>query len=160
MASRSYSIWIVLLEDNWQQAADIREDLRDAFADSRIDVFKTVSEFDDWLKKTGVGSADLLHTPDIFILDMMVRGHTPDPKHRLESLGGVDFFTAGAKCFDALAEKGLERSTLIYTAADKEDLEAAGLWERLASHYVPKSSVSDDSASLIKAIVSMMRDQG
>ena len=141
---------VILLEDDWEQVKDIKEELEEAFPGMKIQPFKTIKGFESWLE-----SIDQENPPDVFfILDMMVRYQDPEPGMTLEDGLGTDFFTAGFECFKRISRLDLAERVIIHTVATEDDLKGAGIWELIAKNYVRKDQ---NLRRLVTKIQSLIR---
>jgi hypothetical protein len=129
----------VLLEDNWQQAETINDWLERDFPGVRVQVIETVKEFlerlPEWEK----------NPPQAFILDMMVpytNAEVADslPEEELAPYRNnqvdskLDFFKAGARCYQELQKRNMAQRAIIYSVTDKVDLQQANLGELIEIH--------------------------
>ena len=136
----------VLLEDDWQQAELIKNWLGDQFERSEIEIIETAKQFHARVD----GFKD--NSPDVFIIDMMVRFTDPDDENEASQGESVDFFRAGARCYEELRSRGLNGRAIIYSVIDNDDLQKANL-NYLANIHIQKE---EDKTELYNAICKLI----
>jgi DNA-binding NarL/FixJ family response regulator len=136
----------LLLEDNWDHAETLAEWLRGKFAGAEVQVMQTAREFEEGFDEM------LRDPPDVIILDMMVRYTDPDNADSIKGSEEEDFFTAGARCYDQLAERNLAGRTILYSVIDEDGLRKAHL-EHLVKVHVQKRPEKDDLLRAIRLLL-------
>jgi DNA-binding NarL/FixJ family response regulator len=109
--------YVVLVEDDHIQAESFKDALMDKYKKIRVDAIPTEHEFerrlDDFVKRP----------PDVFVIDVMVRGTDPSPDGEYvpqEQKGS--FFRAGMRCENKLRQRKSKTPVILYTVLQKEDL--------------------------------------
>ena len=108
---------IVLVEDDHIQAESFVDALTRNYRGVTIQIIATEQEFvsrlDDLVKKP----------PDLFIIDVMVRGTDPLPggEYIPEEAKG-SFFRAGIRCENKLRKKKCKTPVILYTVLERQDL--------------------------------------
>lgn len=110
--------YILLLEDDQFQAANITESIRERF-EINVQRIATEKAFIEFVQEIGTDR------PLLAILDVMVRWTDPEPGMKLPPphVKSEGSHRAGLRCLTILKEVDAEIPAIIYTILEKEDLE-------------------------------------
>jgi DNA-binding NarL/FixJ family response regulator len=133
--------YILVVEDDHLQDEPLSEHLRDEFPGGRVVNIRTELEFQDRLQDFRED------TPDIAIMDVMLRWALPTPDMRPppQQVAEEGFYRAGLRCAELFAaDSGLCAVPVIfYTILERSDLEQDGVRLQPNSLYVRKSPDMD-----------------
>jgi CheY-like chemotaxis protein len=141
--SASRPLRFLILEDNWQHAELLSGWLHRQFPGVEIRIVETAKRFQHGLDEF------VRFSPDVIILDMMVRFTDPDDPDPATGSEQEDFFTAGARCYEQLRTLKLESRVIIYSVIDEGDLRKNNFTELVELHVQKEG---EDRSALLDAI--------
>lgn len=113
-------MYILIVEDDYQQADFIRDSLLSAYPNGRVDLIQTEAEFRSSL------NAIEKQPPDVVVLDGMLRWTDPSEKMepRPEDVKSGGIFEAGLRCKELLKARETTRRipVILYTVLERADL--------------------------------------